>query len=435
MTLFLKNGDPANNYFGETYDGEKIYKTQAPTIVEELIDTVGNGSIAQPMGKNVKFVVDHRSEQRRYRTKRMFLQGKFANASATESPTFKHAFGFIDHIKCKADGVDLPDISRMQIYQIIDEHLARQLVSERVIWLSRTRTESTDTFAGETIPVSSTLYFSLDLLLLYDYLQDYVNLGPIRVLEFVVYFAIDNNSAPTMGLFVSSNTTSNALATASISITDLQLKRVIETNNDPVLDVIPRDLKLLDHAWIEGSVDGLTSWTTVGTDKVTIDLNTKFLPYNRILGLKVLIQSPSMVTAFNDADACQFYSGPKYIGFQVLQNNKNMVDYRGADKLHERKRYMVDFYKRRYGTTPSMSLVNDSDNWSRYYQWGTYIDFSNLKVEGTDDYAVSGVSNALKEWTVQLTCESSIHASCNILLFLHCTHIVDFPNGKIAYHG
>lgn len=413
--------------FGRTYDGENIYLLESVSKYEESSPSFSPPTIASPAGQSTRIEVLHASDDR-YRITGLYLQWLATNSSATEAPTWKNPFLTLERIKCLINKVTVCEYSNQaQILAQVSDFFKNYSKDDLYVALQKSRTETGDTLNGEQVGTSSTKDFSLDLFVLFPWLSGYIPHDIIDRLEFEVVFA-NNTSSVSNGSFVISNTTSNAYG-SNLTYGNIRLKQCFVRHTDPVLYRSPAPVALLVPKWDLKKFDA-QSWTSTTADYLNVDINQSFGRHKKCVGMSVFIQSPAMITAYNDTDCCLFYSGSTYIGFKVVSRSKTIVDLAGSSKLHERKRYAIDTTKNRYGTTLPNEVLALSTNLGKLYMFETYIDFANFKVDYNDEYPISGINNYEKDIEVVLTCESSINASCTVYCLLHYLELVGVNKNK-----
>eukprot|EP00760_Papus_ankaliazontas_P038906 PhM_4_TR9405/c1_g1_i1/m.66818 len=350
----------------------------------------------------------------------MNLKFTVNNSSGTITPTFLNPWNIIDKIEYKINGGQTETVSHKEIVLRVAEYLSQFPEDERYTEMLKWRTEIGTTLGGETVPTSSSLAFNFDLFVVLPEFKNYITKNPISLLSIKLFFISGTGNADVMAEYVVSSTTGDSFINTAISLTDMSIQRVLQKSTDPMLFKHTNSIALVGSKFYEIIFES-KSWNSVGVDKLICKLNeNNALTFNKIQDVTVLIDKQRSGVAFNYADSQKYYSGPNIIGFKIIRNNKEIiVDLSGTAKLQDRRRYLVEFYKRRYGTHPPTALLDDSTLLSKYYMWGTRIDFSNIHTEFQDDYAIAGVSNSTSEWSLELTCEGAVSTTCDIHVFLH----------------
>lgn len=408
--------------YGEGYDGEDIF-IMAPTQYEEVEYSCVPPSIATPQGVNTIFNLIHTGTDV-FRVTGLYLQWTATNSDPTNAPKFLNPYLTLQKITLKINNKEVCNhADRQAIMAQVSDYVKNFSQDELYVQLQKFRTETGTTLAGESIPVSGTQYFSLDLMVLFPILRNYIPNHLIRQITVEAFFA-ENNSSLLNGLYVVSNTANNAYST-NISYSNIRVKMCKHWHTEAALYKHLNPVRLLVPKW-ETKTFSHQSWT--GSETLTIDLNTVFTRRSRILGLNVFIISPAAITAYNDADAALYYSGPAQIGYKILSRSKALVELNGASKAHERRRYLIDTHKRRYDQFMPQEVISDSSNLNKIYYMSTYIDFSQIDVARNDDYGVGGINNDVKDIEVILYSESNINAACNVYVVLHYLEVVNVIN-------
>lgn len=430
MTLFLKK-NPTTTYLGQNFEGENIFKSNGSTWIEEQTQTLSTGSLQNPLGNSTAIEIDHTNEGKgpasmaTYRTKHLYLKFRITNSHGTTDVTFKHFVGPIDRLEFEIDGKKTI-VKRREMILLYNDRLACVAGnSAKFIELSNHRSEIAETFNGETVTANGgTLDFCIDLLLFKPALNRYINGVGVKYMKITVFFlneATNYNQCE----YVLNSTNNNAFLNQYIQFTNLKLVRVLENTTDADLlnhQTVGLKPTLFFMSPVFYEIKKEVSWQTPGTDEFILDLNGDIkTSLNFILGIQVMVMSNAKFTGYNDSDACQYFSGPSWIGFELLRNGGrySLLNYTGSSKLIDRKRYLIDFYKNRYDNAVPLELLNDSSMLSRYYMFGTYIDMSNIKSEDGDDFALSGINNNSKDWQIRFTCEGAVNANSTLLINIH----------------
>jgi len=418
MTRFLRNDK--KTLIGETFEAEQIFMSAGTSFYEYTKETIGQGALQNPLGQNFTIQWNHNEHAEIYRVENLNVKFTIANADATNTPTFKNPWRLIDKIDYRINGGETKTVKQKEILLRVAEHLSSIPDSERFTEMLKWRKEIGSTLNGETVPASGELDMELDMFVVFPELKNYITRSPISQLSLNIFFISGTGNADVMTNFVVSNTTNDPLQPVDISMKDMHVERVLHKTNDPLLLKHQNSLAFIGSQFYEIVFEN-KSWNSVGVDKLIVNLkDNNAITFNKIQDVTIFIDKRRSGVAFNYVDSQKFYSGPNIVGFKIMRNNNTtLLDLTGSKKLHARRRYLMEFYKRRYGTQVPQALLDDSTLLSKYYMWGSRIDFSNIKTEFQDDYAVSGVSNATNEWSLELTCEGAVSATCDIYVFLH----------------
>jgi len=422
MSLILSN--QGVKPIGENYTSEKIY-TLSPSQYEEITMSCVPPHISNPAGQNCSISITHIPTEL-YRVNGLYLQWLATNSSGTEAPTWLNPYNTLSSIKCIINKKEVHHIANRKMLEFqINDYLKNYGPHDIFTRLQKFRTEVGTTLNGETVPVSGSQRFSLDLYVLFPFLEEYICNDIIKFLEFEFVFA-PNNASLANALFVKSNTTNNAYGSnLTYSAIQLKMNRTYHTDArlykhiNPIRLVVP---KFETKTWYA------QSWT--GTESITFDLQNTFANRARILGIVVDVESQALITAYNDSDSSLHYSSPADIGFKISSKSKVIVDLRGAAKAHERRSYLIDVNKNRYGHYPHNDVISNVGNLGKIYISQTYIDFSNISIQQDTDYGIAGINNFIKDIEVELTSESNINASCNVTVGLHYIEVVNIVNAN-----
>lgn len=410
MTLLLRKQN-VKPEFGEDLEGQNIYVVDR-CQVEEVNVLFSVPTIQNPAGNNTRIDLTW-SLQDLYRIEGLNLEFEIRNTSATESPTFMHAIAsYFADFKLLINKVEVVfHKDRAQLICAVANNL--RLYDESRVYhkLQQTRMEVGKTLVGENVPVSSSVFASIDLFLLFPFLRGFIpNVSGIQRLELEINFA-NNTSSLLNGLFVRSNTTSNAygsnLEYRSIKIRQQQARHSdarLYKNVFPVSYLLDKfETKLYNHDW------------TVGGQPLNVDLNLAFAKRKKIVGLHIFIQRPAEITAYNDSDCGKFYSGNQVIAYRILSKSKEIIkhDVIGENRK-DRIKYSLDTNKRRWGTELPFEILTLSTDLGRLYIPETFIDLTNIQVAGDDEFAVSGYNNSERDIEVELVPAQTVGANSQV---------------------
>eukprot|EP00760_Papus_ankaliazontas_P023854 PhM_4_TR2094/c4_g1_i1/m.20466 len=428
MTLMLrKNPD---TFAGENYEGEKYFVSPGVTYCKVLVNNASNDSLNFPFGKSVFIEYDYTKLSEIGTLKELFFHFKIHNASTTETARFRNPYGLIDKIEIVNNHVDSTKtivMERIEILQKYNEYLlnckSRDELDFELYKNTNNFTESTS-LTGILIPSNGTVDVKLDLLAIMPDLYRNHKFGggvtqAFQSIQITIYFARDVANADEMTEYVQSNTTNNPIDNSKISFSNMKFVRNVRYTNDGNLLNFGRILTY--YTYYKSYKTDIISWNVVGTDYYRFSpSHNKYSNFNKIIGFSAMIKKKPSGTAFNDADACKYYSGPKYIGYTIKKDDVEILNYKGSDKLQARKEYLLTYVRNRYDTTPPRELIDDSSDLDKYIFTGsTYIDTSNLKTESADAFAIStGVNNDTIDEIV-FTCESPVSTSCELIICFH----------------
>ena len=251
----------------------------------------------------------------------------------------------------------------------------------------------------------------------------------ITQLDYEIVFARDTQSLIAGGYIVS-NTNANAYG-ANISYNNISVNLLLDNVQDARLLKNVFDTQLFMSKW-ETKIF-TQSWTNVGTDMLMLDLNSVWGHHSKIMGVLIFIQN-NAIPAYNDATAGLFYSGQNYIATNVTSNSTLIVNFATPNVISQTRnqelRYLQDFNKRRYGVDLPLEVVANTANLASVYSPMTYIDLSDVKVDEHDEYPVSGVSNYVKDISINIYCAGSVASSANIYCMLNFIELGTFGSNN-----
>ena len=431
----------------ENYLGQNIFVVSKAQAEEKSYQFVVP-SISNPAGNQTRISLTFPSTMNNYRVEDMYMTWQAVNTSTTLAPTFRNVFMLFDTVKCLLNQVETYYLmDRYQIMSNVSDYLRNYNESEYWNQLSRFRYEagSAKTCNGEQIPLATTVnsvttngvqYFTIPMTVLFPFLKGLIVNKQVTQLDFEIVFARNSQSLVNAG-YILSNTTANAYD-ANISYNNIRMNLLLTNQTDMRLfkNVFTNTLllskwetKVFTQSW-NNVTNGVNGGNGTAGDTLQLDLSNVWGKHTKILGVLVFIQETN-VPAFNDASACKFFSGSKYIGFNVLSNSTNIVNLNTTPDLNvQRLRYALDFNKRRYGKELPLALFDPTNDINKIYSPETYIDLAAVRVDETDEYPVAGVSNFVKDIEIDLFCCSAINASCNIYCMLNYVELGTFDGSN-----
>ena len=338
-----------------------VYDAGRDSYYEEVTHAAAITNINPVSGSVVR--IDVRSSlNERYIQDELYLEFTVQNSSATESPTFRNIWSILSAIelKFKSNKIDYCDNTE-EILVRVQDHLA-QYGRDLVVELNKCRTETT-TYTGENAPVSSSaLFVSLPLSWIFGilYRLKFPTNG-IDEMSIQVTFQRDFGTAQDNGLYVTSNTTSNAYGT-NLSFLNVQCRQCLVRPSDPAMYALvsPRYLRIASQ---RVQFENFNMTTASSNILQRVNLRLDFANRSLVRRLFVAVNPKTLRTAYNDADNCTWISGFSAIGFYVQTNGKRMVDYTGTDAgtTQRLKKYQLAVHEKYYDNEPPLEYVTRSD--------------------------------------------------------------------------
>jgi len=411
MSLLLKKQGVKPD-FGENVNSENIYGANRNQQEEQLV-MFSVPLISNPAGNNTRVELTW-STQELYKIDGLFMEWEIANSSATEAPTFMHCFAsYFQDMKCLINNNEvLFHKDRFSLKCAFENSL--RLYDESQIYqrLQSTRTELGKTLVGETVPVSSSLFVSTDLFMVYPFLKGFIpNLGGIQRLTFEINFSY-NSSSLLNGTFVKSNTTSNAYG-SNLTYKSIRVRQCQSKHTDARMfkNVFPVNY-LLDK--FETKVYSMDF--TVGVAPLNVDLNLAFSKHKKIVGLYVFGQRPSDISAYNDSDAGKYFSGSTYFTYRILSKSKEILKHDSiTENKKDRVRYALEAQRKRWGCELPFEVLTLSTDLGRIYITETFIDLTGLYVDKVDEFIVAGYDNSVeRDIEIELNPAQTVGANTNV---------------------
>lgn len=398
---------------------EKTFSTTPPTL---QLSQGSNTSIEMTWSSDDIYIIE-----------KIFLEWVATNADATNAPTFKNAFQTLSSFKCWVNGSEKVYLQDQQQIQAKVCHYLEQF--ERPYnQMCDIRDEVGQTLAGETIPVSGTKNFELNLFWLVPELKKMVvNGSGIYKVKFDIVFSQNTNSPVTNGYFVTSNTTSNAYST-NLTYSQIQIRQCLTRHTDARMYKTLQPSSMVCNKFDTVMRAGI-SWNVPTTDQVTINLSNDLTKRDRILGLRCWLFNNSGSTAYNSASNCKMFSGPSVIAYKVKSRSNIILDHsHPTNDLTHRRRYYQEYIKKRYQQDVPIELLNDSTDLGKFYMMQTYIDLSNVE---NDEDAISygGRGNQVNDIEITFYCASALSTNCNLYVMPEYQEIayIDSKNKSLKY--
>lgn len=336
-----------------------------------------------------------------------------SNASATEAPRFLNTFQTLSSLKVLINGnQEAFYMDQQQIQAGISLYLSK--FEKPYNEINKARQETGVTLVGDQVAVSSTQAFSLPLGWLVPELRKMVvNLDNIYKVEFQITFQQNTQAPSTNSYFVKSNTTSNAYST-NLTYSNILIRQIITRHSDRRMYAKPQPQALICSSF--DTVFRNVAWNTINTDRILLNLANDFTKRDRILGLYVWGFDVAGATAYNNANSGVMFSGPAHFGYQVKSRSNINVDHLDAvGDLQKRRRYMDEYFMKRFGHNVDMEVTTLSTNLGKHHIFGTYIDLSNV-YNDEDAVSFSGRNNNQNDIEIILSCASAVSANCNIYI-------------------
>lgn len=414
----LKQNSDKKILQGQNYNNESVYVAPGTTNLKYLQTTIGQGSLDQPLGRNISVRFDYQTQTEVLRLKRCLFKMTISNSGAN-NVIFKNVWNMFEKIIFTFSDKHKVELSRRQLILAYNEHLNNmQTPEQRANELFNVRNEYGDTYVGEVVPAASTLSVNLDLTpVLPTIAQNHVfgrGTGIFSSFGVEFFFSQNTTNPASMCEYVSSSDSNVSWSNTQISFSNMHIERVCEqTNNSAFLTYN----NLFDWTTYYKIYEvPLTNWT-VGAKYVFKPSDTQYSEASNLLDYQFLVLDTAALSAHNSANGQRYHSGPSVLGFKVVKNDVVLFDHTGPSKLKDRKCYLIDFYKRRYAVDcPTQLLDNADTGLSKNYMFGSVLDMSNVETERQDDYVITSENSKNTDWNIEVTCETAMSTSNATLL-------------------
>jgi hypothetical protein len=157
------------------------------------------------------------------------------------------------------------------------------------------------------------------------------------------------------------------------------------------------------------------AWNTINTDNQKFNMRTLWSPHDNVRGIYVYIENPAARTAYNDANACEYFSGPSYIGYKLLHNQKILVDHSDSvADLKKRRDYVQRVQNNMWAKPLPIECLSASNSLSNFYLFMTYLDLTNIEVFDQHEMAMTSINSALENLSIELYCAGAIGSAVNL---------------------
>lgn len=422
MSLKLLKVNNPESFKGSNYLDEDFY--QVGDIVETVYDdknVLGSSSLEAPCGNSVKIEFDYMTEPNVYRVKEFRFRANVVNSGAN-NVIFPHPIDILEKMTTKMNRQIVEDYNRLQLRAMFNDALnnsktdrERDLLFFKVFGLAPgTRTL--------TIPAGTTVAVNIDLMpFLPTIIQNHVfgangTVGKFTSIEIGLYFSGEAKN-PVNCEYVASSDTNSSWNNANISFTDMKLDRVLEYTKDLSL-LVQNVIALTDMFYFEEIQ--LNMWDVVGNKFIFKPSSNNYKQFDNVLDFRFVLYDKASNTAYNSATAGMYFSGPDYIGYKIQRGKAYIQELNGANKLYERQKQVVDFYKRRHNVHVSADLLATTNNdFNRKYQYTSVIDVSNVESDDQSDYTISRFSTTDSTYQIELYVEKLLpSASKDVVLYV-----------------
>lgn len=404
--------------YGLTYDQFPIYKLNAGlgTKYEEVSTTASTPSLSPPYASVLRVDIDYNNDDF-FQIDEHFLDFNCVNASATEAPTFMNTYGTMQGVRVLFNNVEVDNCKNYQEIQCRVSNYLREHSDNPTSAIARFSGSSSSYYACETVAVSSTVQFNIPMSVLFPWIKGFVigGSGMVKRFQYEITFAQNYGSASANGVFVKSNTASNAYST-NLSYTNIGIRQVIvrpqpEARQALLSRVTPKLMRIAHEAKVKSLV-----WNTTVTDMTTFSLKTDWSSHSNVRGLIVFIEAPTEKTAYNDADNGKVYSGATIIGYKIRYNGTEVLNHSIVSEVRKRKCYSMAVLKKQWDKEMPLEVLNRSSGLADNYFFETYIDLQNIAILEAHEGIIAGV-NTDNNIQIDVICMGAVAAGGVVNLY------------------
>lgn len=415
----------------QTMDYQAIFKVQEPSFYQ--IEKTGTAFVPSSTTPGSRVVCDILfNGEDTTREENHFIRYNVETSDATNHGTFlmecfTHWSEIIiepndSPVKIELKGLDF-------IMNILSDELKEYGLSVYE-YMAKFRDEW-DTFAGTEVTNASSKRFHFPLEPFIKWIKGLIPNGFLYKLRVTLVATPAATNAKDTAVICKSNTTSNPYTKATVSFTDIEYIRCYTVLRDQRLLARPpvQNVRILLPQY-ETKIYENVSWTTAGTDKVSFKLS-EVGKRSDIQSLTVFVRPTA--SAYNSASAGKRYSGWNYILWKVreLAGKKFELDF--TDDEHQQKLYDLGVIDNRYGVKYPDSVWKDSTDLTRYYLNMTNIHFDYNKIEPQHNEIVNTLSSDIRDFQIDLVCNGSVGASCDVVIMLNYYKILGFNERNQLY--
>lgn len=363
----------------------------------------------------------------------IYFQALATNSHASDDNLFFNNYLRFSQIKVFINGTEVYFLKDQQsiICKVSDfcrKHGEADITQALMKFVQNTTPTSGDSNAANS---ASTLSVELPLLsVLFPELKGFVVNALIQRLEFEFTFTPNYASTGTVGIFSKSSSTNNSYASVSYGSVALR-QQLVRCYDARLLKTVSNKILLKKYIVKSYSVDA----GTADTRMAIISLKNDFSTLNKMLGCYIFLQSPSVVTAYNDSDCAKQFSKITNIGWKLLHNSKVLLDYSASSAdLKKRRDYQDDFNWRRYGVRPHKTLLTAGDSIPEYFSIATYIDLQSIDVFDESDELIGGISNNSQNIEIHpYVGSTTVHATSTLYCCVEYLELANFDkDGNIT---
>lgn len=416
--------------------GASVGKTpQRTTVVDHKMNNVlqwSKGVSAAPKSCDVgtTTAIDIKFNSRDFEQEvSHYLVYDIKNASATEAVTFKN--GALNHweelVLIINDSTQKIEIdSHAQVREIVADYYLEKYGLD--IWegTSFVRNEF-NTYAGLTVPTSSTVKFYYDLSPFIDFAKTTVR-GQIRNMRIELKATSEPANASKAGKLFVSSTTSPAYTASNITFQNINYVRQFAIVQNPALLVgfLSQDAPVKKVHWkVTERVMYSGSWLASNNDTANFKLSD-VRKCNNIQHISLAVRP--IPSAYNDAECCKEYSGYHWIGWKWRELDTS--EERELDMTEPRflREHEFQQYHNEYGRFKQLPLeiFTDSGNlFSKYYLNLTRLNFDYLQLN-SDHEVVRNTSSINQDYDITVNANGDVGANCELVVRIVQAEVYEF---------
>lgn len=248
----------------------------------------------------------------------------------------------------------------------------------------------TNSLVGDTdTTATNNMLCSIPLFVLFPYMKNMSN-GFVNVITYEIRFADNTSTIVGNTAFVQSSDTSNAYNDL-ITYKDIKIRRVFNRLQTGALLEKPMLKNLVTKHEIKRES---VRFDSVGAN-VAVFKFSDFAWHQTVKKCCLWVDAPADRTTYNDADASKLYSGPRYIGWKIVKDGKDLLDYSlPVEHLKARRDYQQQILENEHDNKAILKVINNTDDFAKLHL-GTQlsmVDFTNINVFEQHEAVLNGPS-------------------------------------------
>ena len=421
-----------NRLVGVSFDGKEVFRV-SPSLYETYTNKYFNPVNGSPSSYHTLNLDLSVTDE--FNLNSLMLEFTQSNKHATASQIVLNPYLLFSEFKVLINNVELVHYDNQEaIFLAVSEFFRGMKDEERRSYLATIfPTQSANPPAGETVPAQASVNWSLPLEPILKFINRISRSDGMAKLTLEFRFVPNYGVQAMNGRFIRSSADVNVYTESNIAFNNIALRLHHTKHSDPVMRniagggyiVIPKfDIKTFQCNFSTASA------------LQRCQLSTDFSIRPIVNAIVVYMYNTSAVTTWNDSDACKVDSSVNQIGFELKFKSKTILKYDASNQANNRRRFLFETYKRRFGQVYPPALCQESDDTTKVWIPPTLIDLSAVEKHNSDSHVIAGLpSNSDLELIVTNASPSGNYsANCNLQICLLYTERAQLnPTGQLVF--